>query len=105
MKFGNLENNMKNKSSHAYTRTYNIGRIPSLRDKILAYLETQKKPQTAKEIAEAIGIHKSTPYRPLKELVKLELLTSDMGIDGEEFSVDKEHLNDFKLEPRRIKSE
>lgn len=86
-----------------YTRTHNIGRIPSLRDKILAHLEIQELPQTAKEIAFAIGVHKSTPYRPLKELVKLELLTSTMGIDGEEFSLDKESVEKFKEQPRRIK--
>jgi len=86
-----------------YTRTHNIGRIPSLRDKILAHLEKQKSPQTAKEIADAIGVHKSTPYRPLKELVKLELLTSTIGIDGEEFSLDRDSLNEFKVQPRRTK--
>ncbi len=93
---------MKN-NEQVYTRTHQIGRIPSLRDKILAYLEKQEKPCTAKEIAEAIGVHKSTPYRPLKELVKLKLLNSDIGIDGEEFSIDDESLASFKLEPRRVR--
>ncbi len=86
-----------------YTRTHNIGRIPTLRDEILAHLEKQKSPQTAKEIAEAIGVHKSTPYRPLSELVKLGLLTSTIGIDGEEFILDEESWEKFKSQPRRIK--
>lgn len=91
------------RKEHIHTRTHQVGRIPSLRDKILAYLETQDRPQTAREIADAIGVHKSTPYRPLKELVKLKLLDSEIGIDGEEFCLDKEYLEYFKSQPRRIK--
>lgn len=95
---------MKN-NEQVYTRTHNIGRIPSLRDKILGYLENQDTPKTAKEIADAIGVHKSTPYRPLKALVKLDLLKSSFGIDGEEFLLDKKILEEFKKQPRRIKPE
>jgi DNA-binding IclR family transcriptional regulator len=86
-----------------HTRSHQTGRLPSLRDKILMYLEKQTTPKTAKEIADALGIHKSTPHRALKELTKMKLVDVSFDIDGAQYLLDKTYLEYFKMHPRRIK--
>lgn len=87
----------------AYTRTHSKGRIPNLRDTILEYLEDQNEPKTAKDIADNLGLNKSSPYRPLQELVKLKILDVSYGIDGTQYTVDRQFLEYFKMHPRRVK--
>lgn len=44
-------------------------------------LEANRKPMTAQELSDAIGVHHSTVYRRLKELQEHDLLADHLRID------------------------
>jgi DNA-binding transcriptional regulator GbsR (MarR family) len=84
-------------------RTHYTGRFPTLRNDIVEFLLRQTAPVTAFDIAKALVLSKSAPYRPLKELIEMKLVEKNMGIDGAEFILDKEFYEYLKLrDPRRI---
>lgn len=84
-------------------RTHYTGRFPTLRNNVVEFLLRQTGPVTAFDIAKALDLSKSAPYRPLKELIEMKLVEKSMGIDGAEFTLDKEFYEYLKLiEPRRV---
>lgn len=86
------------------TRKKSVGREPSLRDEILSLLIDYEQPMTAKDIALQLQVNKTTPFRPLADLVQMQLvIKNEDGIDGAEFSVNKEQVEKLKEVPRRTR--
>lgn len=86
------------------TRNKPVGREPSLRDDILQLLIDSNSPMTAKDIAECLSVNKTTPFRPLSDLVQMKLITkNENGIDGAEYLVDTDNLIKLQNNPRRSK--
>ena len=84
-------------------RTHYTGRFPTLRNNVVEFLFKQSGPVTAFDIAKALDLSKSAPYRPLKELIEMKLVEKNMGVDGAEFILDKEFYEYLKIsESRRI---
>lgn len=86
------------------TRKKSVGREPSLRDEILSLLIDYEQPMTAKDIAQQLQVNKTTPFRPLADLVQMQLvIKNEDGIDGAEFSVNKEEVAKLRETPRRTR--
>ena len=86
------------------TRKKSVGREPSLRDEILSLLIDYEQPMTAKDIAKQLQVNKTTPFRPLADLVQMQLVfKNEDGIDGAEFSVNKEQVAKLREVPRRTR--
>lgn len=86
------------------TRKKSVGREPSLRDNILKLLIDMDRPMTAKDIAECLDVNKTTPFRPLADLVQMQLvLKNDKGVDGAEYSANQDEVVRLSEMPRRIK--
>lgn len=86
------------------TRKKAVGREPALRDRILELLMDTQKAMTARDIAEYLQINKTVPFRPLADLVQMNLVNRhEGGIDGTEFSINKATVESIKASPRRIK--
>lgn len=85
------------------TRSHHTGRLPTLRDSVVEFMKKQEQPITAREISDALELHKSAPHRVLKELVGMNLVEKTMGLDGAEFILDKQYYDYLKeAEPRRV---
>ena len=86
------------------TRSHHTGRLPTLRDSIVEFMRGKKgNSVTALEIAAALDLHKSAPYRVLKELMQMKLVERNMGLDGAEFTLDDQYYEYLKeTQPRRI---
>ena len=86
------------------TRKKSVGREPSLRDEILNLLIDYDRPMTAKDIADYLSVNKTTPFRPLADLVQMRLVNkNEEGVDGAEYSINPEEVTKLKEAPRRIK--
>lgn len=86
------------------TRKKAVGREPSLRDKILHLLIDVERPMTAKDIAECLDVNKTTPFRPLSDLVQMQLVVkNESGVDGAEYCANPTEIAKLGAEARRIK--
>lgn len=85
------------------TRKKAVGREPSLRDQILHLLIDVDRPMTARDIASHLEINKTTPFRPLADLVQMQLVLKGESVDGAEYSVNQAELAKLEKLPRRIK--
>lgn len=85
------------------TRKKAVGREPTLRDSILQVLIDNGVPMTARDVADALGVNKTTPFRPLSDLESGGLIKKELGIDGAQYSVNADAVEDHKKDPRRIK--
>lgn len=86
------------------TRKKSVGREPSLRDQILDLLMDTKRKMTARDIAEHLSINKTTPFRPLADLVQMNLvIRHEGGLDGTEFSANESAVEAIAHADRRIK--
>lgn len=86
------------------TRKKSVGREPSLRDEILNLLIDYERPMTAKDIADHLQVNKTTPFRPLADLVQMQLVNkNEDGIDGAEFTINHEQVAKLREVPRRTR--
>ncbi len=85
------------------TRRKPVGREPKLRDQILDLLIDVDKPMTARDIAEYLNVHKTSPFRPLNDLIQDQLVFKDDGLDGAEYRVNKPKIVTLQQIERRQK--
>lgn len=85
------------------TRKKPVGREPVLRDSILQLLVDSGGPMTARDVADVLGINKTTPFRPLNDLENEGLIKKELGVDGAQYIADLDAIEIFKKIPRRVR--
>lgn len=85
------------------TRKKAVGREPTLRDSILQVLIDHETPMTARDVADVLGINKTTPFRPLSDLESGGLIKKELGVDGAQYSADIAAIEAYKKIPRRVR--